>query len=769
MRPVRPIRNVVLAVLVALSAGLVLTARARGDGSEWPRRFDSASGAFVVYQPQPEELHGDVLTGRMAFSVQKAGEDHSTFGVIWFQTIVQIDRDSSTVEQRNLDVTLVRMPGIRPDDAKRYETLVESEANGWDLNGSFEELQSGLAASAKERASIENLDHRPPRILFVYHRALLVAYDGAPVLEPIDGSRLQRVSNTPYAVVQDPARRTYYLRGSNLWYTAKDPLGPWNVTDSVPADVAGALPPDTSTADPGQGEPPAIVTATEPTELIAFDGEPLLEPLVGSRLLYVTNTESDVLRYVDTQSLYVLLSGRWYTARSEQGPWTYVAPDQLPDAFRQIPPDSPRGNVLASVAGTDQADDAVADDEIPQTSAIRRDARDVSVAWDGAPQFERIPGTALEYGVNTDAEVLSDGRRYYLCNVGVWYVADDAQGPWSVSVDVPVGLDDVPPSCPVYNLRWVDIYEVTPTVVYVGYLPGYLGYYPCGGTVVYGTGYRYKPWRGRRHYYPRFVTWGFGARYNPWVSRWSFGYSYGAGFLRAGTRWRPDGGREHERGDIPWFGPGGYRRPWLAGDRTLLRTPPPRRHSLSTDMAPLGLYNRPENSGRVVRFKNPSDAPVVNIRRREAPLPNNVFAGRDGKVYQRTPTGQWNVNDGRNWVPTRLPAPPVPAVSPPVRRVVGDSPRYRKPSERPLSQPRGVPAPASPGRSAPIPRMREFPRPAKPAPAATPGGLEREFKARERSISQPPPPPPPPASAPVAPRPRPEDSRDQPPPGRRHR
>ena len=39
--------------------------------SAWPRQFDSASGSFVVYQPQPEEMHGDVLLGRVAFSVQR--------------------------------------------------------------------------------------------------------------------------------------------------------------------------------------------------------------------------------------------------------------------------------------------------------------------------------------------------------------------------------------------------------------------------------------------------------------------------------------------------------------------------------------------------------------------------------------------------------------------------------------------------------------------------------------------------------------------------
>ncbi len=69
-------------------------------------------------------------------------------------------------------------------------------------------------------------------------------------------------------------------------------------------------------------------------------------------------------------------------------------------------------------------------------------------------------------------------------------------------------MEDIPPSSPLYDVRYVHIYDYTPDVVYVGYLPGYLGCYPYYGTVVYGTGYRYGSWRDRHHYYPRRFTHG---------------------------------------------------------------------------------------------------------------------------------------------------------------------------------------------------------------------------------------------------------------------
>src|SRR6266567_263969 len=258
-----------LAALAAL-AMLALAAPARAADSSWPRQFDSPSGSFVVYQPQPEDLSGDLLACRAAFSLQKGADANPIFGVLWFTESIEIDRDSSTVTGRNLDVTKVRLPGITPAEAARYEKQVESEAKRWDLSGSLDELKAGLAATERERASVADLDNTPPRIRFAYERAFLVLYDGPPVLEPIEDSPLERVANTPYAVVYDPASHDYYLSGANLWYRAKDPLGPWTVS-RPPAAVRAAVPADTSSADQVEGPPPRVVTATVPTELIAID------------------------------------------------------------------------------------------------------------------------------------------------------------------------------------------------------------------------------------------------------------------------------------------------------------------------------------------------------------------------------------------------------------------------------------------------------------------------------------------------------------------
>ena len=65
-----------------------------------------------------------------------------------------------------------------------------------------------------------------------------------------------------------------------------------------------------------EGPPPAIVVATQPTELIVTEGAPELAPLEGTELLYMTNTEDDVLLEIDGQRYFLVLSGRWFASTS---------------------------------------------------------------------------------------------------------------------------------------------------------------------------------------------------------------------------------------------------------------------------------------------------------------------------------------------------------------------------------------------------------------------------------------------------------------------
>ena len=65
---------------------------------------------------------------------------------------------------------------------------------------------------------------------------------------------------------------------------------------------------------------PTIYTSQVPTELIVFKGQPDFVPIVGTQLLWASNTTSDVLIDTTNNNYYVLLAGRWFTSAGADGP-----------------------------------------------------------------------------------------------------------------------------------------------------------------------------------------------------------------------------------------------------------------------------------------------------------------------------------------------------------------------------------------------------------------------------------------------------------------
>ncbi|MGD1092515.1 MAG: hypothetical protein ABSB35_11065 [Bryobacteraceae bacterium] len=413
--------------------------------------------------------------------------------------------------------------------------------------------------------------------------AILLLLDGEPRFKDAGSGGLQKIVNTAFPVIFDPKNKQYWFYGSSVWFTTHDLLrGNWTAADRAPSNIAELVRDhdmlDSAQNDVGKAAPPAqlraakIIVATEPTELIVTEGAPRYSLLVGGDILYVRNSDSDIFMEVATQRHFVVISGRWFAGPSMQGAWTFVAPEDLPKAFAKIPENSPKANVLAFVPGTDRAKDAVMDNVIPQTAEVSRSDAKIDIQYDGAPQFSPIPNTSLQYAENTPSQVIRSNGMYYACEEGVWYVAPSPTGPWSVSDKRPLGIDAIPPSSPVYNTKYVYIYDSTPDFLYVGYLPGYRWSFPYHGVVVYGMGWRYRGWFSR-HYYPRPITWGFCVRYNPWAG-WSFGMSWTPGWLgltsywgSSWPGWSPVYGPGYRAGfwygfyGSGWFGPGGYRPP----------------------------------------------------------------------------------------------------------------------------------------------------------------------------------------------------------------
>jgi len=648
-------------VLLAVSIVGVGTCLAEDeDPWLWPRTIEERTVTLTIYEPQLEYFSGDSLHARAAISAQRPSDAEPIFGALWFGAEVMVDRNDRMVSLSSLTVTGLRFPGATDDQLEVVAKIIEEDAPSWDLAISLDVLLASADLIEKEHLDADTYAVEPPKILLTEKPAVLVLIDGDPLLQQVEGSTLMRVVNTPAFLVLDPNRKKYYLSGSSAWFSAPSPEGPW-VYEPRPADAAVRLAQketdqgESVRPDPGVSPDslPAIIVSTEPAELIAILGQPAYTPLANTELLYVANTESDLLLEIPTQRHYLLLSGRWYrTANLREGPWTYVDPSSLPASFAAISADSPKGHVLAHVAGTQEAREAVMDAQVPQTAVVDRASATASVTYDGEPKFEPIEDTELTYAVNTSSAVIWAEGSYYLCDTGVWFAGPAPSGPWSVATNIPQPIYTIPPSCPIYYVRYVKIYDATPDVVYVGYTPGYTGCYVSGPTVVYGTGYYYRPWYGSV-YYPRPVTYGFSVHYNPWTG-WTMGYH---------VRWGGPYGIFHisfHSGYHPWYGPRVYRPPYAYRGPTYFSSRNVtinnniyvnRNNGIrSTGRTRGEPQTRPNRTGPSTPATRPAGRPATR-------QPNNVVADRQGNVYRKTDQG-WQQRQRDQWAPTDRSASP---------------------------------------------------------------------------------------------------------------
>ncbi|MDH3734891.1 MAG: hypothetical protein OEU54_15285 [Gemmatimonadota bacterium] len=649
-----------------LIAPLAFYAAGDGEGltpaqeadANWPYEIEVPDGRLTIFQPQPEEFVGNRLTARTAVGAVPAGSETQVFGAIWMTARVETDQDDRVVIIQDVTVDRVRFPNATDEQLDRVAEIIE-DAVPDDMVISLDRLLTSLELVEREREAVANLNNDPPVIEFRSQPAALVLIDGEPRVTQIQGSTLMRVVNTAFTILLDPRADTYWLyAGGDFWYTSAEIAGPWRVAPTVPSPVRELQPPEPEADEYGdplaQGgnndTPPLIVVATEPTELISTTGEPEFVRLDDTGLLSLDNTDSFVFMELESQRFFLLISGRWYrTASLENGPWTFMPADEIPEGFQRIDPSSDAGAVLASVAGTDEALDAVLDAQVPQTAAVSREAT-VTATFDGDPQFEPIEGTEMTYAVNTEYQIVEVGGHYYLCHAGTWFESDEADGEYAVATEIPNDIYDIPPDSPVFNVRYVHIYETTVDTVFVGYTSGYTHSFVHHQTVVWGTGWRWTPWVGV-WFIPRPWTWGFHWHWNPWVG-WSTGWSMGFGRFHFsvgwGTWWRGPG----------WWGPRGFwagaRRGAFHGYRAGFR-------------AGYRAGQRSRNMYRTQQFAR-SDARdrAANIRAREggnvarpgverpgagdrARPQNNVLADRDGNVFRRNDQGGFDQRRDGQW------------------------------------------------------------------------------------------------------------------------
>ena len=651
----------------------------------WPRQYTNGTARLELYQPEIDSwANFSSLTARFAAELQETKHAKTIYGTVFIRVETRVNLESRTVWCANFRVTEVHYPSAKDDpQLKAWVALTTELLPQYPTTLALDRVLAYMdVQDVRPRHTAVSLD--PPPILVARQPAVLVIIDGDPIKLAVEDTDLQRVVNTNWDLFFDRKGRRYYLRDDKTWLSAPELHGAWTPVNEMPK-VFSRLPANeefqeikkTASFPQKPRFVKLVLVVYKPTELIVLDGEPSFEAIVGTRLMWVSNTESDVFFDAASEVFYFLTSGRWFRSRELRiNGWTAATPS-LPKDFLKMPPGHPRAHVLASVPGTRQADEAVLAASIPRSATIERNTIKAQVQYVGEPKFEPIASTGVFYAVNTPNDVLRAENAFYLCVDGVWFVGASPQGPWEAADKIPEEIYGIPPDSPKYDVTYVTVHESTPSTVTYEYTSGYEGVYVGFGVAMWGTGYYYPPYSAQAYYpYPiywpqAYYTYGASVWYNPATGAYVRGSSvYGpyGGYAR-GAAYSPSAGT-YAWGQKAW-GPygaaasGGFYNPvrgtWAGGYRASngYQSWGQSVVARGDQWARTATYSDSRSSVGAIRTSGGGKA--IAVRGGQGPgfagrsAAGDFYAGRDGNVYKRDQSGNWYRNNGGSWDPVSRP------------------------------------------------------------------------------------------------------------------
>jgi hypothetical protein len=226
-----------LLVVGAVLAVVAAVAAAYDIG--WPREIATSRGKLLLYQPQIDRFKGNILEGRAAMSFTATGTTEPVFGAFWFKALLETDFDTRMAKLLSIQVPRVKFAGATEEKQREVEAFLEKEIPKLDIPISIDRLAAAMEETAKESRGAGDFKNNPPKVIVSYEPAVLLFYDGQPILRDIEGQKgvYQRAVNTPLPVVLDVQAKKFYLCGGEVWYVAAEALGPWSLTKDVPATL----------------------------------------------------------------------------------------------------------------------------------------------------------------------------------------------------------------------------------------------------------------------------------------------------------------------------------------------------------------------------------------------------------------------------------------------------------------------------------------------------------------------------------------------------
>ena len=197
--------------------------------------------------------------------------------------------------------------------------------------------------------------------------------------------------------------------------------------------------------------PPRIMISTVPAQLILIHGDPIYRAVPGTELQRIINTTPLILRNAAGVFYLKILDG-WMEAYSLESGWSPsgVTPEGGDVALQQALA-SKTVDLLEHVDRKGAADaPGLAHGPVPAIFISTSPAE--LIVTDGPMVFATLPGTSLQYVVNTSADVFREptDQELYLLTSGRWFRSWKTEGPWQLvaSRDLPADFARIPGGSP---------------------------------------------------------------------------------------------------------------------------------------------------------------------------------------------------------------------------------------------------------------------------------------------------------------------------------
>jgi len=370
-------------------------------------------------------------------------------------------------------------------------------------------------------------NNRLPLFFFSSVPAILIKIDGTLVFKKIN-THFSQVINSNSIILFNKNEQRFYLKAAYRWFesTKTDKKNihnlSWKLVIKTPNDLAEyieTLPKETVNIEK-LNSVPEIFISFKSAVLIQTNGKPVFTSIPRTELSFIQNSDNDIFRAEKNKQLYLLVSGRWFTAKQLDGAWEYMFSQKLPSDFRAIPFNSRKWHVLSCIADTSAAKDAIKKAQIEKTIKVKKGLFDFSKILNSSLQFLPLDNGEMQYAINTTTPVVKVQDEYYTCISAAWYKSNNLNEKWKVATEIPKVIYSISPKSFLYHITFVKISKINEHDVEFIYTAGYNYSFIENYSIVYGTGYQYPAiWQG--HWYPRPQTYGYNIGYDPFEHQWN--------------------------------------------------------------------------------------------------------------------------------------------------------------------------------------------------------------------------------------------------------